>query len=110
MSELAFYTLILRPTTLIDGINISPDIINFDGVRPMFPRETRSNTVIVEAITLDAVLQLYGAGRLSAMRHIGGMHGLIVPRCQVTDLATGATTAAFVLAKDSRSINGCYLM
>ena len=106
MSELAFYTLILRPATFIDGIDISPDGINFLLVTP---RVTRSNTVIVECNTLDAVLQLYGAGRLSAMRHIGGMHGLIVPRCQVIDLASGATTAAFVLAADSRS-DGCHLV
>lgn len=54
MSELAFYTLILRPATFIDGIDISPDGINFLLVTP---RATRSNTVIVECNTLDAVLQ-----------------------------------------------------
>lgn len=109
LSELAFYTLILWPASMIDAITISPvGCIPSDPLRT--PRALNANTIIVECNTLDAVLQLFDAGRLGEMRHIGGMHGLMIPRCQITDLATGATTVAFVLAKDSRSVDGCHLL
>jgi|EP01043_Picozoa_sp_COSAG02_P017349 hypothetical protein len=111
ISACSFYMLLLRPALEVKyyggTLDILPTTVNFDDNGSSV---ANANTILIKCNTLSDVLELFNSGRLGQLRHIGGLHGLMIPRCQVTDLATGAKTVAFVLAADPRTGDGSHFV